>query len=1647
MDRDSLFAALFALTGGLRPGPGVSNADLEEARVLSAYEILSGRGTVVTAARPFADPPSLVGPAPADSADTSTLLTISDSAVAGLAANPAVFADIRLYRREQPVLTPQLPDSVPPWAAGWAVERTLGPFLDLAGRRFWFDIRRILSQVQVVGGPGGIVLLVIPLAGLPQPSATYALPAGTIWIRSKLIAADAVDGAFTGLLITGGTLKISAPATIAAGVIVLNIATQLELDVNLQEPAVPASPPSGPGGDARSAKVSLPASMTIRGAAAGTGAITQAASASLVAYATAANLRFAPAAAHYNAQLNRILVPFNTDAHTFSAAAVHSDLFQPAGSAPVLAAFWALPAAVPVGGPGQLGTADGIGGLALSLAPGLSAKWSGLSSRVARTGPLASLGTSLLVVDPGSLTVTAASVDATPAAQSLLLWNERNPPRRSSVELAFPSPFPTVYLSTSGSNPAELLVFTSVSATAHLDRPVAADGRRFAIQSGQATVGFVELPSGTTVFVLAPIAFPATSPAPPPIGLVLRNLFLKTTPPLGFYLFGPAATSGPALAIDAGLVLVTFRRLLALPTLPDPYASSFDFEAVGRTISIAAAATVTPAPDLAAIVTWPKVSDATVQMILLPQPAGATLANPATAGIVSRPPTSLPAFAAAAAVQQGPDPQTTRTELLARFGQLTASGAEIFRLLDLSSNADQFGVALANFQRSDQAGAPPPTATVPGPLLQGLDLVAPANTIRVLTLPAFQWEPVRNIPNPDAGPFPAVLVSDTDGGPTRIGVNSVDLVPVAPLPATAGFLDYYNNAANPNAAVIMTTALPFGMLTLAELTKSHFVGFVSPAVSENQPNFPAANVSGGLQLSFFAGGSILLPLQNAASRSFAGVAVQTRNGYDPSMPSTIDSVLGNEVDLIFNSEFSATGSAPRVPVSRIDISGYGASLFNDWRNPSADVAATSEVRFEATVGRTSYEVVQVKSIVYPWGFHVVRTITLQRTGGGGVFRRDSGWVATSDGTYDFRYTKAGVTVDPGIVVHPGVVEALRAVRHIQDSTQIYTRTYPPGDPHNSNPDPTQPWSVSLAVIRFDTDVEIEGVAAGADNHHRVPVRDVVGYVQLQPSGVPLTPGQLDDLIAQQGTVGGPIDCVFAVGASQLQMRTGSFTADRTATEGGNPQVAVAARCSVLLPQAGQWSLTYRLAAETEPHGLDPNAAIPLIRQNPVGGVTQAYRFADPADLFRPLSPAAEYGFTQASDTQRLLVRMPKIEPGQTAITSMAPFLLADVYALAGGVSQFPREDLCISMPANCSLQIPAPAQLRLVIPPQAGAPADSFIVGAPAERIVTAVNSSLTVHAVYADENASKTVVTWKIDSTTTPDWSFSMGPVSVLGDLDSFLGLMRVVATLATQSGGAPQLVNPRLIFGGALSPVQSIINILTEIGLPIPFTFALTSSVRKIQSGVILKIPPPVPKPGGGVDEGHIDIGAGKLKGELRTGFGNAAQSGDNLFTALENWRLYFELSGDLQVAIIPKILFAGGAFKFKVEGQSNQPTQITIVAGVIISVGGDLITDVLKAEGSAMYGYVVLIKGSQVGFGIDIELKISASVLEGLAEVEVSGEFMAVADRISGDTVHVSGQVSLGFEVTLGWVFNESFEVEAGFEKDLSMPLFVAAALLAT
>src|SRR5262249_26255169 len=137
-----------------------------------------------------------------------------------------------------------------------------------------------------------------------------------------------------------------------------------------------------------------------------------------------------------------------------------------------------------------------------------------------------------------------------------------------------------------------------------------------------------------------------------------------------------------------------------------------------------------------------------------------------------------------------------------------------------------------------------------------------------------------------------------------------------------------------------------------------------------RPSFPADErpaMEGAIQLALLAGG---FP-GATEDPSFAGVAVQVHNGVDlftgaPLNLSVLGANLGPEgsVESMFNREFGSV--LPRVPVTRLDLCGYGASTFSDWDNPMAGNGLAGKVQFQVMVGRTALEVVKFFGSIVPW---------------------------------------------------------------------------------------------------------------------------------------------------------------------------------------------------------------------------------------------------------------------------------------------------------------------------------------------------------------------------------------------------------------------------------------------------------------------------------------------------------------------------------------------------------------------------------------------------------------------------------------------------------------------------------------------------------
>ena len=480
------------------------------------------------------------------------------------------------------------------------------------------------------------------------------------------------------------------------------------------------------------------------------------------------------------------------------------------------------------------------------------------------------------------------------------------------------------------------------------------------------------------------------------------------------------------------------------------------------------------------------------------------------------------------------------------------------------------------------------------------------------------------------------------------------------------------------------------------------------------------DMQSGLQLRLDAG----MPLREGDSDMFMGTTVQINNILNLIGDETGNSTLGGSVTKIFNGEFFNPQPGPfelfkqrGVPVTRMDMSGYGASMFSNWLNSKAALAETSQAKFDVFVGRCGHEVIQVKSIMYPWAIKVVRTITLFRVASGYVYRFDTGWRPESDGKFDFRYFVFIPNTDnppvPPLVasersaeyeIHPGLVKGLYNIGNIIETGEIEPFIDKIFIQKNENYvdqngkevehllDQPLEFDVELQPVYFDADIEIENAKSGSVSKNTsdgekdvVPSKRIVGFVQLAPKGLPLDNEALQRLIVRQGNIGGPIDCEVDLAGSTQKMRLSRFDFNNSfASNGTGPIFSVAGRGNVLLPKDGSWSMVKHERGNGDVSPVPADLSIPVIREGkvvkdgdtvkietPAGGVLT--RIAEPTELLRqPTDTTLNYGFLQSTDTQKALFLTPSFKQNNKKLLSKTPPLFVDAFRIVNSKGIFPN---------------------------------------------------------------------------------------------------------------------------------------------------------------------------------------------------------------------------------------------------------------------------------------------------------------------------------------------------------------------------------------
>lgn len=930
--------------------------------------------------------------------------------------------------------------------------------------------------------------------------------------------------------------------------------------------------------------------------------------------------------------------------------------------------------------------------------------------------------------------------------------------------------------------------------------------------------------------------------------------------------------------------------------------------------------------------------------------------------------------------------------------------------------------------------------------------------------------------------LPGLMVYDNDGIPTKFSSESPYLVPIAPLPVTTHFLKEYHDETVPRK-LHATFTLPFGMLAKADLSRDEASDKKgrSAKLTFNRPWFN--ELRGGLQIKALAGkktsdddgisglGLLIIGKKKAAEyKAFDGWTFQLNDDIRWFLfgRHTTGSTLGEVVRKIFNKEFGPGQPRAKVPVEQLEFSGYGASMFSNWMDSSAAIAAVSQAKFDVLVGRTAHEVVQVRSVMYmvTGCVHVVRTITLMRSPNGYVYRSDSGWKAESDAFYDCDYTVefedgSTIPVNNPYEFHPGVVLGVSNVREIKDypAGGVPPMTFTlkdtglpstPADmlkwktilPINSPDDPLQ---VELQAVVFDGDVHIENVKSGGvedktKGGFRVTTKKMLGYVQLAPTGIMIAPKTFAELLLfQNGSLGGPVDSIIDIAGNDQRMRLARVDINPAKNAAGAYVFASAARGSLILPKDGSWSVVKHMRDKGDVKPVEEGQLVPLIKpSNKVSFPgSDRYRIANPADVIKPEAGGHNYGILQSTGTQKLLFNIPQFLPpvlntGKKQMLSDNTYF-ADAYKLLNAKGVFPNVANALGLTnAQKTVDIVGEGMMKLLAPGDKPfeIPMGSLL---PDKYEYEFVNwpKTVRIYAQYENDSGGGNLSLGINSAAALADtWKAAMGNICVaidLGSDPSFKKILYVDGNFNASAGSDSKYGGPKLHFGEPLKPMVDILAVLATLtgnsfdeGMDVGMSNSPDNWEYKFNTSKeipVIKFPTPEPP--------NTPM---KLEAGLKVGFyfNEVLNVSKELSSNLPLSGAYIEFYARLYVMV-----FSLSAASVYAVGQAN--------LGISGDTGGNLTVYMKFGFGAEIVVGYPVVGNAHVLFMASVGMSLGTKALEVMAgllfkgSVEICGGLVNVCIQIEaqgvihkdfpvdGGACYCTVQVSFSIDVCVLWVID--------------------------
>ncbi len=1652
VDPNLIADSLAQLTSGWTPAAGVPTEALSAARAALAMSLVAGKSP----GEIHATQPTLQTGLPSDPQLAAELLNIASQA----AAKPVPAIAIV---RSAHAATLSNPSGVPAWARGAKAAQSFGPFLDLQGVLNWVDLFLFTVSTQFAFGDSSTPFGVFPIVHflIPPPTASeFNLGSGSVWFLAQWLAASLPAGNFTGFSISGGTLVSSQPMNYQSGVYVIPSGATLTVTMTLVPLPSPVNT-GDPGADAAAAVFTPPSEVEIVFQPS-SAAFQSIAGANAKAYGSSVALHWNHGAPVAVTNLPEIAVPCTASPGSFDFVNAASEIFIPSGNALITAAAWGLPlAATSIT---ALPEVAGPGGALFVLSSG--------GSLQTVLQPVTGMSEWLLEIGTGGLYALVRG--KAPAAETTFqLWPQSAPSKlNATVDFSTNAALVYAYLSSSTNE----LLFTAGSIAVHLDRPLSATGARFPYQS-LATLLLDQSQTATVMVIVGGRPDDRSRIIP----LALENALLGVDAPELFTLAG--ALQGTQLLNCAVGLYFDLRWLL--PTLPDPYAANFNLSLVRRESDTASVGTAL------AVTTWLGQNSAPkLDFVLLP-PAASN--SNATAGNVATPATGTPLQTAAVT----PD---------ARVQVALPSLAMTPALLDVSTRVDLWGVAVApqigalatstiDAVGSTNLASAPPAAPVTGgtagvaPVAAFSHMALALNGALVATfaLPQFSWEPMESTGESTIGPIECDPASD--GAPLLVASpDSQKLVPFAPGPVLV------NNIANVAAGVPFAAvfSLPFGLN--AVIIQYNAPSRKKPGIRStfldaggrfgaNIPRFPDAippsppqaaappklappgnpSLTGALSLS-------LKPPNPGESNAMFGGFTLIGDTLGTASPYGT-TVLQSDVATIFSGDFNPGAHEPGVPVLRVDFTGYGASTFSEWTDQNVTGPGITKVQFEASLGRTSYEVIQAVSVIYPYCIHVVRTITMLRQNAGWVKRSDSGWQASSPGLLAF---PSDVASQYANAVHKGALNGAYNVRNIRDQGQTVSVTAP-ADPA----DPAAGKVFEFREVLFDADLVLDanlnvlsgGFAAqnagGPSGLTAVPSKDNVGYLQLAPDGFSPFPATLALLFAKTGAVFPAVSCTVEAGRFNNTpgtiLRCSAFEVNMitaaTSSSTPTPAVGVALRGAPQIPRGGGWSMGQRLYTDTAPAALPNDYPVPLVR--PATSNNYWY-IADVTDILQLTQPDNFYSLLHSTGTHKVLFESPQIptsasisppppapglqfpkpnppgppKSGSAPLNQGSPNL-GDLASILNSTGLFPDIAAAISMLEGEIEQINTIGQGFKY----------SKTYTWPAGQQATIVDLSvMNIVLLYSDfpqqtdpppAAPQPTVLTYTVDSSASPSWTLSIGRFSLQVTVPMFgsTPLLTITGAFYGDEHTKPGVTGLNVQFGGGLSIVKNVFSALQTLAQFLPggataaLDVALSDGTLTVTDTFTIA---DMPLGLGDLTDISLDVALDVQLAPLSVNFSVGIGSPDNPF----NW-IATPLAGNGMMTL----------------GVENSAPDLTIQAGIGLGIAIDL--GIASGSASITLAFQLNIDGNSITLMVILTGQASVSVLDGLASASLTlsaalglslNPALPIPKLLPGSPeqleipsidITLLASVSVGIHITICWVVSISWDGSWQFSQSISTP----------